>query len=274
MNKILFDTIQIIRNESNEYINEASITSLVNGILYSYGWNVFDPYEVAPQYNILTEAHPKRVDLAIKLFGQREILIEIKDIKKGKNLKKNEKQLKDYLKKTPDVNLGILTNSASWWFYNSNKDENNIIVISRQDKLNILKDDDAFIEKIFSRYLSKEKMAEKWFQRNVNIINSNNSQKLSAIINLRNMKDKRIYEPLNKIFNEDKEDYPRISALNGIFELHKLGKLDNEIIYPILKKAMNDQSSYIKKQAMRYLNEIQEENNKKIQKYKSDYGIQ
>lgn len=273
MNKILFDTIQIIRNERNEFINEASITSLVYGILYSLGWNVFDPYEVAPQYNILTEAHPQRVDLALKVFGQRKIFIEIKDIKKGKNLKKNENQLKGYLQKTPDVKSGILTNSASWWFYNSKKDENNCITINRQDKVNILKDNDSFIEKIFSQYLSKEKIVDQWYQVNVDKL-SNNSQKLSAIINLRNMKDRRVIEPLNQVFNEDKENYARISALNGIFELHKLGELDNGIMNQILKKASKDKSSSIREQSERFLNEMQKEEKQKIQKYKSDLGIQ
>jgi len=88
MNQTLSEMIQIIRIERNEYLNEASITSIVNGILYSYGWNVFDPREVSPQYNIYSEEHPKRVDLALKLFGLRKIFIEIKDIKKARNLKK------------------------------------------------------------------------------------------------------------------------------------------------------------------------------------------
>ena len=68
MKKILSETIRLIRDEKTEYFNEASITSLVCGILYSYGWNVFDPNEVAPQYNIRSEKHPQRVDLALKLL--------------------------------------------------------------------------------------------------------------------------------------------------------------------------------------------------------------
>ena len=113
MKKILSETIRLIRDEKTEYFNEASITSLVCGILYSYGWNVFDPNEVAPQYNIRSEKHPQRVDLALKLLVKK-ILIEIKDIKR--QIKKYEYQLKGYLNKIPDVKVGILTNSASWWF--------------------------------------------------------------------------------------------------------------------------------------------------------------
>jgi hypothetical protein len=273
MKKILSETIRLIRDEKTEYFNEASITSLVCGILYSYGWNVFDPNEVAPQYNIRSEKHPQRVDLALKLFGKRKILIEIKDIKKGKYLKKYEYQLKGYLNKIPDVKVGILTNSASWWFYYSNEDENNHITINRQDKVDILKDSESFIEKIFSQYLSKEKMAEEWYQTNLNNLN-NNSQKLTSIRQLRDMEDERVFQPLLQILKEDKECLAKSSALFGIYDLYKLGKLDSEILYHVLKKAMNDQHSSIKEDATRFLNEIQKENNKKALKYKYDLGFQ
>ena len=52
MNKILSDTIQVIREKDIDSVLEAGITSLIHGILYSQGWNVFDPYEVIPQHEV------------------------------------------------------------------------------------------------------------------------------------------------------------------------------------------------------------------------------
>ena len=59
---------------------------------------------------------------------------------------------------------------------------------------------------------------------------------------------------------QDKECLAKSSALFGIYDLYKLGKLDSEILYHVLKKAMNDQHSSIKEDATRFLNEIQKEN--------------
>lgn len=47
-------------------ISEARVTPLILGVLYYYGWDVFDPYEVVPQYQI-PKRHPipkKYVDIA------------------------------------------------------------------------------------------------------------------------------------------------------------------------------------------------------------------
>jgi hypothetical protein len=138
----LSDTLQIIRDKRIEFIDEASITSLINGVLYSYGWNVFDPYEVEPQYYVYDgSGFFGKVDLALKLFGQRKIFIEIKQ--STEKLHNHEKQIKDYLYNTNDVPVGVLTNASSWWFYICSRDKNNEILIRSSQtiyqKKNLLK---------------------------------------------------------------------------------------------------------------------------------------
>lgn len=274
LNEILFnDIIQLIRNKNIEYINESSITSLINGILYSFGWNVFDPYEVAPQYSVQQSdsLYNQYVDLAVKLYGFRKIFIEIKDTKKGKNLKRHEKQLEGYLYRTPDVKTGILTNAESWRFYNSIKDENNQIRIDLEDKINVIKDKDSDIENILSNYLSKERMVNEWYKTYKNILfsdNCHNSYKQFAILKLKTMKDKRVLEPLKRAFNEEEDDITRRSALDGIIELS-----EEKDLKPFLLQVLNDDQPGIRKTAEIHLENLNKEQKIKIQSYKSKFGI-
>lgn len=246
----LSDTIQIIRKKKIDYIDEASITSLINGVLYAYGWNVFDPYEVEPQHSV----YNGKVDLAVKLFRNRKIFIEIK--KSSENLKNHEKQLMDYLRNAVDVQFGVLTNSTSWWFYTTSKDENNHIEIIREAEVDIKKNKDSYIERIFSQYLSKEKLSDEWYETNLEILNSNSPNRLSSLFRLRIMKDKRIIEPLIKIYKEDVDESMKSSAFFGLMELHEEFGLNDGYLEPLLEIALNDKSPNIRKQAKKVQEQI------------------
>ena len=163
----LSDTINIIKENRIEFIDEACITSLINGVLDSYGWNVFDPYEIEPQHYVFEDSiYSGRVDIALKLFGHRKIFVEIK--KSTEKLEKHEKQLTDYLHRTTDVHVGVLTNAESWWFMLfSSRDINDDIRIKREVKVNIYLDGDSKIHEILSRYLSKTQLVEKWYKTNL-----------------------------------------------------------------------------------------------------------
>ena len=63
--------------------------------------------------------------------------------------------------------------------------------------------------KSYQIILSKTKLVEEWYQTNLDILNSlnsNSSQRFSALLRLRSMNDKRVIEPLLKIFKEDEDD--------------------------------------------------------------------
>ena len=154
----LTDTIKIIKENRIEFIDEASITSLINGILYAYGWDVFNPYEVEPQHFVFEDSvYSGRVDIALKLFGHRKVFVEIKQ--STEKLEKHEKQIMDYLRKTVDVHVGVLTNAESWWFYTSSIDKNNEIKIKCEEKVNIYLDNDSKIDEILSNYIIKNKIS-------------------------------------------------------------------------------------------------------------------
>lgn len=242
MNDLFTNTIELIKSSKNMYLSEAATTSLVNGILYYCGWNVFDPSEVVPQFSF----NDKRPDLAIKLFEKRKIYIEIKKYQKKLN-ENNLKQLEGYLKETPDVKLGFLTNSHTWEFYTSITDENNEIKIIKRDQINILKDSDFNVLNFFSKNLSKNKMVDKWYQNNIEILNNYNihmHQKNAAIYNLRKMQDRRVIEDLERIFYEEKDDITRLNALNGLIDLR-----DKKDPKSLLETALDDNSTIIKQKA-------------------------
>jgi len=50
--------LEIIRNKNLNRIRESGITSIIKGIIYFNGWNVFDPFEVKPQPSYLRKIGP------------------------------------------------------------------------------------------------------------------------------------------------------------------------------------------------------------------------
>ena len=254
----LSDTLKIIKENRIEFIDEASITSLINGVLFAYDWNVFDPYEVEPQHYVFDDSvYSGRVDVALKLFGHRKIFVEIKQ--STQKLEKHETQIRDYLRKTVDVPVGVLTNAESWWFYTCSKDENNEIRIKSEEKVNVYLDSESKIDAIFSKYLSKTKLVEEWYQTNLDILdssNSNSTQKLSSLLRLRSMNDKGVIEPLLNIFNQHESDMIRSSALFGLVELNNKNNLETSQLKHLLEIALTDQSLVIREKAKKSLEEL------------------
>lgn len=203
MDKILFNTIESIKNNIYRGMNEARTTCLINGILHAYGWNVFDPYEVMPQDR---DYSGKRPDLTLKIYGNRNAFIEIKSI--DENLIKHVEQLKGYFKNNTDVKYGFLTNARFWWFYTSYLSENNDLGIIKEAEIDLINDTDFNIETFFSECLNKDKLTNRCYEDYMNKLaskNVDNFQKTEIISILRSKKDKRVIEPLKKIFLNEKE---------------------------------------------------------------------
>lgn len=206
----------------------------------------------------LNQIPKKKVDLAVELFDCKKIFIEIK--KSDQKLVKHEKQLKDYLLSipkpriglAPEVPIGVLTNATSWWFYEILNDKNNRTKIVRKETVNINKDVDFDIERVFFNYLSRDKMVEEWYQTNINILNSNTSQRMSAIRNLRKLKDKRVIEPFKKIVIEDNGANLKSLAFEGIIELY-----DKNDLKTFLKETLHDPSPSMRERAKKHLEKNQ-----------------
>lgn len=129
-------------------MSEASITLIILGILHHYGWDVFNPNEVEPQFNKRVKGRP---DLALKHSMQVKGFVEIKNAKQ--DLNNHKKQIKDYLEDRIEVKFGVLTNAVSWIFYKRETESSRLVEVASVD---INKHPDNYIKEIFDLYLSKE----------------------------------------------------------------------------------------------------------------------
>lgn len=102
---------RIYKHKKMSIFNEEQTKhTLVLPILNKLNWDIFNPTEVIPEYEI----HSGKVDYALINDGERKCFIECKRVKE--DLTNHEKQLVTYCA-TCGVKLAILTNGISWWFY-------------------------------------------------------------------------------------------------------------------------------------------------------------
>lgn len=110
---------QYITNE------EATKQSLVIPLLNILGYDVFNPYEVEPEYCAdFGIKKGEKVDYAIKKDGFPIIFIEAKSI--HEKLVNHSSQLYRYFNSTPNVKFSILTNGDSYSFF-TDLDQDNIM---------------------------------------------------------------------------------------------------------------------------------------------------
>ena len=134
-----------------ESLPEARITSIILGILSHYGWDVFNPYEVAHQY----KTSSGKVDVALSEKMKIKILIEIKKCSVDLNSSKPLNQIRRYLNDEEGVELGVLTNAISWVFFE--RDPYSKTDLIKVAEVNIKTNSNSEIKHIFSNYLSKVK---------------------------------------------------------------------------------------------------------------------
>lgn len=149
MVEVLSSLIERIKREIPSYPeNEAVVDrGAVQPILSKLGWDTSNVFEVVPEY----KAGSGRVDYCLKLAGQNKVFIEVKRLKE--ELDDHEEQLLRYAFEE-GVELSILTNGKSWWFYLSSHtgpwNERKFFAIDLE------KQDVQEIAKNFAEFLSKE----------------------------------------------------------------------------------------------------------------------
>lgn len=84
--------------------------AIVLPLLQKLEWNTTDIDEVTPEYSI----ENGRVDYSLRIRNEDEVFLEVK--KPGEDLERHQKQLLDY-SFHQGVDLAILTNGITWWFY-------------------------------------------------------------------------------------------------------------------------------------------------------------
>jgi len=108
----LQDLIDSLKGDNRlSTFDEASTKQVVIlRILDALEWDIFNIDEVCPEYSV----GGKRVDYALRYDKKNKVFIEVKKV--SEDLEKHQEQLLNY-SFHEGVNLAILTNGISWWFY-------------------------------------------------------------------------------------------------------------------------------------------------------------
>ncbi|MBC8213444.1 MAG: type I restriction enzyme HsdR N-terminal domain-containing protein [Candidatus Marinimicrobia bacterium] len=156
MNEILLEIREFIKK--GYFLNEENVRfSLVSRILQELGWNIWNPKEVATEFNTVPNEDKSRVDVA--LFDNSptpSVFVEIKAMGKlDFDLAKHEVQLRDY-NRNNTAPFSIITDGQLWRFYYSQTGGE----FSQKcfKIIDLLKDELDDIELSFYAFLSKEEI--------------------------------------------------------------------------------------------------------------------
>ncbi len=156
MNDILTEIREYIKD--GYFKNEENVRfSLVSRILQELGWDIWNPKEVATEFNTVPNEDKSRVDIA--LFDNSptpSVFIEIKAIGKLElDLAKHEVQLRDY-NRNNTAPFSIITDGQKWRFYYSQTGGE----FSQKcfKDIDLLADDIDDIELSLDAFLSKEEI--------------------------------------------------------------------------------------------------------------------
>ena len=156
MNEILLEIREFIKK--GYFKNEENVRfSLVARILQELGWDIWNPKEVATEFNTVPNEDKSRVDIA--LFDNSptpSVFVEIKAMGKlDFDLAKHEVQLRDY-NRNNTAPFSIITDGQLWRFYYSQTGGE----FSQKcfKIIDLLKDELDDIELSFYAFLSKEEI--------------------------------------------------------------------------------------------------------------------
>jgi len=197
-------SINDLKNNSDKYYsyNEANTKSaVIERILFDLNWNTYDANEV--HHEDSTGKGP--VDYSLRLGGKTKIFIEAKRV--NENLEKHEEQLLNYCF-GKSVDLAILTNGFSWWFYLPLHTE----VIWQERKfcsIEIKKQETEDIVNNFEKLLEKENVGpDKSLNNARNIFNEKKRKAITktkipeAWVNLLNKPNEKLIDLLSNLVNE------------------------------------------------------------------------
>jgi hypothetical protein len=192
---------------------------MILGVLFYNGWNVFDPFMVSQQYPVPDGG---KVDIALIIYGNPTVFIEIKKPDKALN-KKDIEQLTRYMNQRQEINMGVLTNAIDWIFLtpsgqiltevNINKYTNDQIKEAFNEYLSFGKACQQYInnkkvenlsrfeiEYFLSHKILNKEQIDQILQKNLDKLNNTeiDSEKCTAISNLQALNDKRSIKALEK----------------------------------------------------------------------------
>ncbi|MCZ8189703.1 MAG: type I restriction endonuclease [Microcystis sp. LE19-338.1B] len=144
----LKEIAQKVETSRSQIQNEqATKTAFIMPFLQAWGYDVFNPMEVHPEYNAdLTGLKGEKVDYAICLDNQPIILMECKSCHQNLEHPKHSSQLHRYFNAT-GANFGVLTNGIIYRFY-TDIVKDNIMDDKPFFEFNILDFDDSSVNEL------------------------------------------------------------------------------------------------------------------------------
>ena len=150
------------------------------------GWDTFNRKEVVLEYGLDTT----KVDIALFCSDRCHVLIEAK--KAGEDLDRHQEQLLNYAFKK-GVELAVLTNGLSWWFYLPTK---NVDWRSRKFyAIDLLRQDMNDIASRFSELLEKKEICSGSALRHAEQIFESSRRKLQTDAYLPKAWEKLVQDP-------------------------------------------------------------------------------
>src|SRR5210317_1158337 len=112
MEKKIISFIEDLKsNKKLSAFDEASTKqAVVLRLLSFFGWDIFNVEEVYPDYSV----NSTNVSYALRIKNTNKVFIEVKRV--HAKLDNHQKELVN-LSSREDINLAILTNGITWWFY-------------------------------------------------------------------------------------------------------------------------------------------------------------
>lgn len=139
------------KNTSWDKADEATTKNgVILPLLRLLGWDPFNIDEVRPEYTV----GATRVDYSLRLNDSNKVFIEAKRIRE--DLENHQEQLLNYSFKE-GIELAILTNGVTWWFYLPLRKGN--WEDRRFYSIDLIEQKSESVASRFCRYLSKEAIA-------------------------------------------------------------------------------------------------------------------
>jgi hypothetical protein len=143
--KVIAQKVETSRSQiQNE---QATKTAFIMPFLQAWGYDVFNPMEVHPEYSAdLPGLRGEKVDYAICLDNKPIILMECKSCHQNLEHPKHSSQLHRYFHAT-EANFGVLTNGIIYRFY-TDTDKDNIMDAKPFFEFNILNFDESSVNEL------------------------------------------------------------------------------------------------------------------------------
>jgi predicted type IV restriction endonuclease len=147
IDKLKTITQKVETSRSQIQNEQATKTAFIMPFLQAWGYDVFNPMEVHPEYSAdLTGLKGEKVDYAICLDNKPIILIECKSCHQNLEHPKHSSQLHRYFNATR-ANFGVLTNGIIYRFY-TDTDRDNIMDDKPFFEFNILNFDESSVNEL------------------------------------------------------------------------------------------------------------------------------